>query len=154
MLSYGQRRVSALAKIISGTYKYQIDSKGRVRIPARFKELLGRDLLIGYGAGDYLVVYNQDMIQKIYDKYAGVEVYDGDTYDSVREMAENLFPFECDNQDRYQVPAALRESAGLKGEIYFVGVVNKLEIWSEENYAKRKDKSVSQSRLADFRGLK
>ena len=54
-----------LAKIISGTYKYQIDSKGRVRIPSRFKELLGRDLLIGYGAGDYLVVYNQDMIQKI-----------------------------------------------------------------------------------------
>jgi len=143
-----------LAKIISGTYKYQIDSKGRVRIPSRFKELLGRDLLIGYGAGDYLVVYNEDMIQKIYEKYAGVEVYDGDTYDSVREMAENLFPFECDSQDRYQVPAALRESAGLKGEIYFVGVVNKLEIWSEENYLKRKNKSVSQSRLTDFRGLK
>ena len=143
-----------MAKIISGTYKYQIDSKGRVRIPSRFKELLGRDLLIGYGAGDYLVVYNEDMIQKIYEKYAGVEVYDGDTYDSVREMAENLFPFECDSQDRYQVPAALRESAGLKGEIYFVGVVNKLEIWSEENYLKRKNKSVSQSRLTDFRGLK
>ena len=142
-----------MAKIISGTYKYQIDSKGRVRIPSRFKELLGRDLLIGYGAGEYLVLYNQDMIEKIYDKYSSVEVYDGDTYDSVREMAENLFPFECDSQDRYQIPVALRESAGLKGEIYFVGVVNKLEIWSEENYAKRKDKSVSQSRLADFRGL-
>jgi len=146
--------VYTLAKIISGTYKYQIDSKGRVRIPSRFKELLGRDLLIGYGAGEYLVVYNQDMIKKIFDKYAGVEVYDGDLYDSVREMSENLFPFECDNQDRYQIPVALRESVGLKGEIYFVGVLNKLEIWSEENYAKRKDKSVSQSRLGSFTGLK
>ena len=144
--------MSAVAKIISGTYKYQIDSKGRVRIPSRFKELLGRDLLIGYGAGEYLVVYNQDMIQKIYQKYGGVEVYDGDEYDNVREMAENLYPFECDNQDRYQIPVALRESVGLKGEIYFVGVVNKLEIWSEENYLKRKDKSVSQSRMPSARG--
>ena len=141
-----------MAKIISGTYKYQIDSKGRVRIPSRFKELLGRDLLIGYGAGEYLVVYNQDMIQMIYQKYGGVEVYDGDVYDSVREMSENLYPFECDNQDRYQIPVALRESVGLKGEVYFVGVVNKLEIWSEENYAKRKDKSVSQSRIPATRG--
>lgn len=143
-----------MATVISGTYKYQIDSKGRVRIPARFKDVLGRDLLIGYGAGEYLVVYNQDMIKKIFEKYAAVEVYDGDLYDSVREMSENLFPFECDNQDRYQIPVALRESVGLKGEIYFVGVLNKLEIWSEENYAKRKDKSVSQSRLGSFTGLK
>ena len=143
-----------MRNFIGGTFKYQIDSKGRVRIPSKLKELLGRDLLIGYGAGEYLVVYDQDMIEKIYEKYSSVEVYDGDAYDSVREMAENLFPFECDSQDRYQVPAVLRESAGLKGEIVFVGVVNKLEIWSEENYAKRKDKSVSQSRLASFRGLK
>ena len=142
-------------KIASGTYKYQIDSKGRVRIPAKLKDALGKDLLIGYGAGEYLVIYSQEMVCNLNEKYSGVEVYAGDQYDSIREMTENLFSFECDAQDRYQIPLALRESVGLKeGEIYFIGVFNKVEIWSEENYFKRKDKSVSQSRLAGFKDLK
>ncbi len=143
-----------LKNIITGTYQYQIDPKGRVRIPARIKELLGHNLSIGYGAGEYLVVYTEDMMDKIYEKYANLEVYDGDEYDSVREMFANIFPFTADSQDRYQIPLAMRERVGLKNDIVFVGVVNKLEIWSEENFAKRKDKSVSQSNMADFKALK
>ncbi len=143
-----------LKNIITGTYKYQIDPKGRVRIPARIKELLGHNLSIGYGAGEYLVVYTEDMMDKIYEKYANLEVYDGDEYDSVREMFANIYPFTSDSQDRFQIPLAMREKVGLKDEIVFVGVVNKLEIWSEENFAKRKDKSVSQSNMADFKALK
>lgn len=143
-----------MKNIITGTYKYQIDPKGRVRIPARIKELLGHNLSIGYGAGEYLVVYTEDMMDKIYEKYANLEVYDGDEYDSVREMFANIYPFTSDSQDRFQIPLAMREKVGLKDEIVFVGVVNKLEIWSEENFAKRKDKSVSQSNMADFKALK
>ncbi len=155
MVKCYQRGTRAKMKnIITGTYKYQIDPKGRVRIPAKVKEMLGKDLLIGYGAGDYLVVYTEDMVDKIYDKYADIEVYDGDEYDSVREIFSNMFPFTCDQQDRYQIPAEMRENVNLIKDIVFVGVVNKLEIWSEEAFSSRKNKSVSQSRMQDFKALK
>lgn len=139
---------------ITGTYYYQIDPKGRVRIPPKIREKLGSELSIGYGAGEYLVIYSQETIDKLAEKYSEVEIIDGDVYDSVREMFGNIFSLSMDNQDRYQIPVQMRERVGLKDDIVFVGVVNKLEVWSLENYNKRKEKSVSQSNMADFKALK
>lgn len=122
-----------LRKFIGGTYKYQIDSKGRVRIPAKIKNLLGDNLWICIGEQENLVIYTEEMMDQLYDKYAKMEVSDPE-YVKQRYIFANMFQFVPDSQDRYQIPQILRETLGLKGEALFIGMANKLEIWREDVY--------------------
>ena len=133
MLLYGQGGTVRLRKFIGGTYKYQIDSKGRVRIPAKIKSLLGDNLWICVGDQENLVIYTEEMMDQLYDKYARMEVTDPE-YVKHRYIFANMFQFVPDSQDRYQIPQILRDALGLKDEALFVGMVNKLEIWREDVY--------------------
>ena len=122
-----------LRKFIGGTYKYQIDAKGRVRIPAKIKSLLGENLYISLGEQENLVIYTEEMMDQLYDKYAKLEASDPE-YVKHRIIFANTFQFLPDSQDRYQIPQILREMMGLKDEALFVGVANRLEIWREDVY--------------------
>ena len=122
-----------MRKFIGGTYRYQIDSKGRVRIPAKIKSLLGDNLYISLGDQENLVIYTEEMMDQLYDKYGKLEPSDPE-YRRQRIIFANTFQFAPDSQDRYQIPQILREMMGLKGEALFVGVANRLEIWREDVY--------------------
>ena len=122
-----------LRKFIGGTYKYQIDAKGRVRIPVKIKSLLGDNLFISLGDEENLVIYTEEMMDQLYDKYGKLESSDPE-YKRQRLIFANTFPFIPDSQDRYQIPQVLREMMGLKGEALFIGVANRLEIWREDVY--------------------
>ena len=122
-----------LRNFIGGTFKYQIDSKGRVRSPAKIKSLLGDNLWICVGDQENLVIYTEEMMDQLYDKYARMEVTDPE-YGKMRIIFANLYQFLPDSQDRYQIPQGLRDAIGLKDEALFIGMVNKLEIWREDVY--------------------
>ena len=122
-----------MRNFIGGTYRYQIDSKGRVRIPAKIRTLLGENLWICIGEQENLVIYTEEMMDQLYDKYARMEVSDPE-YVKQRYIFANMFQFVPDSQDRYQIPQILRDTLGLKGEALFVGMANKLEIWREDVY--------------------
>ena len=135
--------------IIGGTYKYQIDSKGRVRIPAKVKALLGDNLWICIGDKENLVIYTEEMMDQIYDKYSRMEVTDPE-YASHRLIFANLYPFVPDAQDRYQIPQSLRDAFGLKDEAVFVGMVNKLEVWREDVYFDTLEKDFPDRQIPRF----
>ena len=118
---------------ISGTYRHQIDDKGRIRIPAKIKNLLGEKLWISVGDQENLVIYNEETIDQLYDKYGKLESSDP-AYRNQRYIFANTFRFQGDAQDRYQIPQVLRDLIGLKNEALFVGMANRLEIWREDTF--------------------
>ena len=118
---------------ISGTYRHQIDEKGRIRIPAKIKDLLGEKLWISIGDQENLVIYNEQTIDKLYDKYGEMESTDP-AYRRQRYIFANTFRFQGDSQNRFQIPQILRDLIGLKNEALFVGMANRLEIWREDTY--------------------
>jgi len=140
-----------LRNFIGGTYKYQIDAKGRVRIPAKIKNLLGSNLMIGIGDQENLVIYTEDMMDQLYDKYSKMEVSDPE-YKKQRYKFGLMFYFTPDTQDRYQIPQILREKIGLKSEALFVGMANKLEIWREDVYYKTLAEDNPDKEISSIKG--
>lgn len=122
-----------LRDFISGTYRYQIDDKGRIRIPAKIKNLLGEKLWISVGDQENLVIYTEKTIDQLYDKYGQLES-DDPAYRKQRYIFANTFRFQGDSQDRFQIPQILRDLIGLKNEALFVGMANRVEIWREDTY--------------------
>ena len=128
-----ERGEYTLRNFISGTYRYQIDDKGRIRIPAKIKSLLGEKLWISVGDQENLVIYTEEMIDQLYDKYAKLEPTDP-AYKRQRYVFANTFRFQGDAQDRFQIPQILCDMIGLKDKALFIGMANRVEIWKEETY--------------------
>ncbi len=133
--------------MLTGTYFYQLDPKGRMRMPAALRDEVGGNLMIGYGSGDFLVVYTEEMMKNYYNEYASVKLNDYEKQREVREFFGSMKPFNGDTQARYQIPQDMRESAGLKDDIVIIGALAWIEIWSKKAYERRDDDNVRFSRV-------
>lgn len=133
--------------MLTGTYFYQIDPKGRMRMPSTLRDEVGGNLMIGYGSGDFLVVYTEEMMKTYYNEYSSVKLTDYEKQREVREFFGSMKPFNGDSQARYQIPQDMREAVGLKDEIVIIGALAWLEIWSKSAYEMREEDSVRFSRV-------
>lgn len=121
----------------SGNYTHNIDPKGRVTIPAAYREALGDGFTIGLNnefnaIALYPIEKWQDMSERL-DRIPDSDVR-GMTY--VRLIKAFSFTNQSlDGQGRVLLPAALRQKAGMDKAIRFVGVGRYLEIWDEECFA-------------------
>ncbi|HHU74405.1 MAG TPA: division/cell wall cluster transcriptional repressor MraZ [Clostridiales bacterium] len=116
-----------------GEFNHSIDAKGRIIIPSKFREVLGEQFVITLGLDGCLFVYPNDEWQIFVEKLKKLpgtkEARQLHRYFLARAAA-----CEADKQGRILIPANLRESAGLEKDIVFVGVLNKIEIWSKERW--------------------
>ncbi|MBO4535423.1 MAG: hypothetical protein J5755_05750 [Clostridia bacterium] len=130
--------------IFTGSYTYQIDPKGRMRLPASFRSMLGTHLRIGYGDGKYLVIYTEASVQELREQRKAVDPY------SQREQAKlfrdkfsSMKDFECDGQGRYTIPSDFRNELDLKDEIVIAGNDQLVEIWSKYNFEHRDEDDIA-----------
>jgi MraZ protein len=130
--------------MLLGQYQTKINDKGRVALPAKFKKDLGKQLIVTAGYEQSLMIVAQKDWQVVADRInQGSSL--GPTRDSDRFLLGNAFEVELDSQGRFVVPRYLRRYAGLTGEIVFVGVGNRAEIWSQakwEQYSRYLNKKV------------
>lgn len=121
-----------------GEYNHSIDSKGRIIIPSKFRDELGDKFVITLGLDGCLFVYPLDEWKNFSE---GLAKLPGTK--EARQLQRLFFAMaaECepDKQGRILIPAKLRESAGLDKDIVFVGVLNKIEIWSKERWDSNND---------------
>lgn len=116
-----------------GEYDHSIDSKGRIIIPSKFREDLGDEFVITLGLDGCLFVYPKDEWQTFSEgllKLPGTK----EARQLQRYFLARAAACEADKQGRILIPVKLRESAGLDKDIVFVGVLNKIEIWSKERW--------------------
>lgn len=117
--------------MFSGEYDHQIDEKGRMMMPAKFREQLGEEFVITRGFDHCLWVYPLNEWAKIESEFEKMPP-NKDSRRLQRLFFASAEHISSDKSGRIVLPAKLREAAGLKKEIVTVGVLRKLEIWDKE----------------------
>ena len=116
-----------------GQYAHQLDTKNRLRFPAKFKAELGSRAFVMKGTDGCLFVLSENEYQKIAEKIASVPLF-SKTQAAVRQFLSSGIEVEEDNQGRFLLKPHLREFASITKNVVFVGVGSRVEIWSEERW--------------------
>lgn len=119
-----------------GKFPRSVDDKGRVIIPANFRDALGDDFYIVQGAKKQLAVYTLDDWDQYFEQYANDDEDDEAAVYAELDKADVVTTGKCDAQGRLCVPPEYRKFAGISEneEVIVIGIKNRIEIWNTENY--------------------
>ena len=119
-----------------GQYTYILDDKGRLTIPARFREELSGSIVITRGLDPCLTIYPMDVWDEIALKVNALPITDPRGRALRRVFYADAISAELDRQGRILIPDRLREIAGLglTTEAVIVGLDRFLEIWTPERW--------------------
>ena len=118
-----------------GEYNHVIDAKGRLIIPARFRELLGEEFIMTRGLDGCLSIYPMDEWKAFEEKLRALPLTNKNARTFTRFFVAGATNCELDRQGRVLVPQPLREFAGLEKEVVLTGNLNRIEIWSKEKWS-------------------
>jgi len=128
-----------------GEFIHNMDIKGRIVMPARFREGLGTSFIITRGMDKCILAYTTSVWENIEAKAALLPLTDKDARRFLRYFIGAANEAEPDAQGRFVIPQSLREHAGLKKDIVSIGLTNRIEIWGKENW----DEYSSQNNFDD-----
>lgn len=122
-----------------GEWPLSLDAKGRLAIPARFRERLadacGGSLVVTRSpTRRCLAIYPFPEWKQIEDKVQALPAQDKGAERLRYILLASAFEVEADGQGRILLPATLREWAGLDRQVYLVGLVKKFEVWEAESW--------------------
>ena len=124
---------------LNGSYRFKIDAKGRVSLPAKFRKVLSEDLVVACAlTGDYLMVFDGQgsfnaWVDGIFvDKFGGYNSTNREQMMLRSMLKGNAFDVQPDTAGRILLPAELREKAGIDKEVVIVGNTGFFEVWSEK----------------------
>lgn len=121
--------------MLIGTYNHQIDQKNRFRIPAKFKDILGSDLVLTIGLGKALELFSASLLDNaVLSKINSISLFDETAQKSLRLLLSSAHELDQDNQGRYLLPQNLKSHANIQKDIVFIGVGNRVEIWAKEEW--------------------
>lgn len=122
-----------------GTHSPKLDDKGRLTLPAKFREALAGGLMVTKGQDHCLYVFPRDEFEQMARKVAEAPF----TNESVRAYQRYLFAGtdeqQPDAQGRISVPAELRRYADLTKDCVVIGAINRLEIWDAQRWQRYLD---------------
>ena len=122
--------------LFSGSYDHSVDSKGRVIIPAPFRDALGEDFTITINPNrTAIAIYPKAVWEQQLEKLSKINPMDrmGIQYERYL-MSMSYSGNTVDNQGRVVVPFKLRQKLDISKDIVFVGLNNYIEIWDEKAY--------------------
>ncbi|GIP39669.1 transcriptional regulator MraZ [Paenibacillus sp. J31TS4] len=138
-----------------GEHQHSIDDKGRMIIPAKFREDLGPRFVVTRGLDQCLFVYPMDEWKVLETKLKSLPLMKSDARAFTRFFFSGATECELDKQGRVNLPNNLVEHAKLTKECVVIGVSNRVEIWSKdvwENYFQQSEESFNEiaEKLVDF----
>ncbi len=134
--------------MLIGEYYHNLDPKGRVSIPSKFRDDLGGTFVLSKGLDNCLYAYS----------ISEWEGFQRDLLELRGKEAQKIRRFffsgaaecEIDSQGRVVIPPVFRDYAGLKKELVIIGNSNRAEIWNKDNWDKYiKDSSFESEEIAD-----
>ncbi|RKD34292.1 division/cell wall cluster transcriptional repressor MraZ [Thermohalobacter berrensis] len=117
-----------------GEYQHSIDKKGRLIIPAKFREALGNSFILTKGLDNCLFVYPLDEWRKFEEKLNSLPLTRKDARAFVRFFFAGATECQLDKQGRILIPSNLRKHCKLEKDAVIIGVSNRVEIWSLEEW--------------------
>ncbi len=112
-----------------GQFQHAIDEKGRLMVPARFRELLEGGAYITQGFDRCLMVMTDAYFKQVYERVNAMNLADPTTRLLRRLIFSNAFPVEVDKVGRILVPQLLRQFAGVESEAIVAGQGEYFEVW-------------------------
>ncbi|MBO5726165.1 MAG: division/cell wall cluster transcriptional repressor MraZ [Clostridia bacterium] len=121
--------------MLYGGYDHNVDKKGRVFIPAKFRDDLGETFIIcrGISGKRCLCVYPFSEWEKLVAKIS--ELPSSQASGIKRFIFDGAFNVEFDAQGRILVPPSLREYASLQSGAHLIGMNSYVELWASELWA-------------------
>ena len=119
-----------------GQYRHNVDEKGRLIVPARFRDVLaaaGAYVMEGFDRN--LMVMTTSTFERITDKVAQTNLLDPKARKLSRKIFSNAYAVDVDRAGRILLPLNLRPLADLETEVIVVGVGDYFELWSPANWA-------------------
>jgi len=117
-----------------GEYLHNIDSKGRLTLPAKFRGELAKGVVVTRGLDRCLFVHPVDEWQELAKKINSLPLTRKDARTLARLIYSGASDCTPDKQGRILLPSYLREFAGVDGETVIIGLHNRLEIWNPQRW--------------------
>ncbi len=131
--------------MLLGEFKHNVDEKGRLAVPAKFRDLFSSGAIITRGLDHCLFVFSLHEWETLAKKLISLPLAQSNSRAFARHMLAGAMDVKVDVQGRILVPDYLREYAGLKKQVVVAGLYNRLEIWDEEKWEEYKAKTESAS---------
>ena len=121
-----------------GEYNHTIDTKGRLIVPAKFREQLGEAFVITKGNDGCLAIYTNEAWETFLGKITKLP-NSKNTREYIRVFVSSAETVEIDKQGRILIPAGLRDYAGLAKDVVLAGVIDKVEVWDKTRWDEETD---------------
>ena len=129
-----------------GEYSYSLDSKGRINMPAKFRQALSKDnkntFVTTRGMDACIWVYSLNQWLEIEKSLMSLSSLSKIHRTFVRNTARYATPSTYDKQGRITIPPSLIDYAGLDKDVLIIGMVNKMEIWNTKNLEKAEKEAL------------
>lgn len=127
--------------MLIGEYTHAIDDKNRVSLPAKFRKLLGKSLVITPGLDNCLFLFPTKEWEKVSSKLSeNSSMLSADMRSFTRYMFGGAYEAEVDSIGRILIPDFLKDRSKLNSKVVLIGVRNRLEIWGEATWKEYKAK--------------
>ena len=121
-----------------GQFQHNLDDKGRLMIPARFRELLEGGAFITQGFDKCLMVMTEAYFKQVYERIEAMNLADPTARLLRRLILSNAYPIEVDKVGRILVPQNLRAFLGVpNGELVVAGQGEYFEVWAPATWAEQ-----------------
>jgi MraZ protein len=117
-----------------GEYHHQIDDKGRLSVPTKFRSDLAHGAVVTRGLDSSLFILPKEEWGKLAEKLAGLPLGQANSRAFARLMLAGAMDVSLDKQGRFIVPDYLRSYASLSKKVVIVGVNTRLELWDVERW--------------------
>ncbi|HZW54434.1 MAG TPA: division/cell wall cluster transcriptional repressor MraZ [Candidatus Elarobacter sp.] len=122
--------------LFTGSVEHSLDDKGRLVVPARFRERLGAGFFLTIGEPDpCLALYPASTWSDVCARLEAAPVKDARYRGFVRHLFAHTEELSTDANGRLVIPAALRTFAGIDKDVISIGSLTRVEVWSKDRYA-------------------
>ena len=128
-----------------GEYNHNLDDKGRLAIPAKFRNILKKGAVVTKGLDNCLFLYSKEKFEEMAKKFSALPISQAKARAFSRHMLAGAMDLEFDNQGRITLPEYLRRFSTLKKKVIVAGLYDHLEIWDEGAWNKYKLESEKNS---------
>ncbi|MDH4222227.1 MAG: division/cell wall cluster transcriptional repressor MraZ [candidate division Zixibacteria bacterium] len=136
---------------LNNSYRYSVDHKGRVNLPAKYRKTNSSTLydtyMVTVGLEGCLAVYPMDEWERLLERLRNLHSNKKDIRRYQRFLFSNASESKLDKQGRIIVPQELLEYAKIKKEILIVRMIDRLELWNPDtfqDYVKSGDKTIEE----------
>ena len=131
--------------MLLGEFKHNLDIKGRMAVPSKFRSKLSNGAIITRGLVNCLFIFANSEWEELAKKLVALPLAQANSRAFTRLMLAGAMDVEIDTQGRILIPDYLRKYAGLDKKVVVAGLYNRIEVWDGDTWERYKQKTESSS---------